>query len=62
MSQKTFCLAAGLIFSVVALLHLGMLIIGGSVIVMGQQTPVWSNLVITIIAGFFAFQGLKLRK
>jgi len=62
MSQKTFCLAAGLIFLVVALLHLVMFIMGGSVIVMGQPTPVWSNIVITLFAAYFAYQGLKLRK
>jgi len=62
MSQKTFCLVAGLIFSFVALLHLGMFVLGQSVIVFGQQTPVWCNLVIALFGAYFGYQGLKLRK
>jgi len=62
MSQKTFCLTAGLIFLVVAVLHLWMFIFSKSVIVMGQPVPLWSNLIITAVTGYLAYQGLKLRK
>ena len=51
MNQKTFCLIAGLIFLVVAILHLGMFILGRSIVVGGWPTPAWSNLVIALIAG-----------
>ena len=62
MNQKTFCLTAGLIFLVVTVLHLAMFFMGKSVLVFGYTVPVWQNLVITAIAGFFAYQGLRLRK
>jgi len=62
MSQKTFSLIAGIIFLVVAILHFGMFILGKNVIVGGWPTPVWSNLVIALIAGYFAYQGLRLSK
>lgn len=63
MSQKTFCLISGLIFLVVAVLHFGMFVMGEGVIVAGRiSVPPWQNLIIVLIAGFFAYQGLKLRK
>jgi len=62
MSQKTFSLIAGIIFLVVALVHLVMFILGQSVVVGGWPTPVWSNLVIVLVAGYFAYQGLRLSK
>jgi len=62
MSQKTFCLVAGLIFLFVTLLHVGMFFFNQSVIVFGQQTPVWSNLVIALFGAYFTYHGLRLRK
>lgn len=62
MNQKTFCLIAGLIFLVVAIVHIVMFVLGESVIVFGQPVPMWSNLIIVLVAGYLACQGLKLRK
>jgi hypothetical protein len=62
MSQKTFSFIAGIIFLVVAILHFGMFVLGKSVIVGDWPTPVLSNLVISLIAGYFAYQGLRLSR
>ncbi len=60
MNQKTFSLVAGFVFLVVAVLHLVMWFMGENVIVFGNPTPVWSNLIIFLIAGYLSCQGLKI--
>ena len=60
MNQKIFCLISGIIFLVVVVVHLGMFVLGEGVIVAGRSIPVWQNLVIVLVAGYFAYQGLRL--
>jgi len=62
MNQKTFSLVAGFVFLVVAVLHLVMWFMGENVIVFGNPTPVWSNLIIFLVAGYLSYQGLKISR
>lgn len=62
MNQRNFCLTAGLIFLIVAVLHLVMFVLGENVIVFDQPTPVWSNMIIFLVATCLAWQGLRLSR
>jgi hypothetical protein len=59
MSQRTFALVAGLVFSVVAAAHLARLILGWSVILNGWIIPMWVSVIALVVSGSLAFQGLR---
>lgn len=58
-THKLPLLVAGIIFSIIALLHLLRLVIGWSVVIGTFVVPVWWSGVGLIIAGFLAFWMLK---
>lgn len=62
MNQRTFSLAAGIIFLIVAVLDLLRIILGWQTIVGGWQVPEWISWMALVVAGFMAFEGLKLAK
>ena len=62
MSQKTFSLVAGLIFFVVAVLHILRLVIGWHAVFAGWTIPMWVSWIALPIAGFLAFEGLRLSR
>ncbi len=59
MSQKTFCLVAGLIFLIVAIGHAMRLAFRWEAMMGGWMVPVWVSWVGVIVAGYLAFEGLK---
>ena len=60
MKQKTFSLAAGAIFGLIALLHLLRLLFGWEAIIDGWPVPRWISWMALVIAGYFAFAGMRL--
>ena len=60
MSQKTFSLLAGAIFSLVALAHLVRLVFRVEWIVAGWTVPMWLSVVGLLVPGFMAYQGFRL--
>ena len=60
MNQKTFSLVAGLIFFVMTLAHIVRLAMDWHVVVAGWMIPVWVSWIALPIAGFLAFEGLRL--
>jgi hypothetical protein len=60
MDQKTFSIAAGVVFAVVALFHLVRIYMGWSVIIGDWSVPMWMSWLGLIIAGGLAFFGLSL--
>ncbi len=62
MSQKRFTLVAGLIFLVVALMHLLRVARGWHVVLAGWTVPVWVSWVALLVAGYLAYEGLSLAK
>jgi hypothetical protein len=62
MSQKTFSLVAGLIFFVAAALHIVRLVIGWHVVLADWTVPMWISWIALVIAGFLAFEGLRLSR
>jgi len=62
MTQKTFSLVAGLIFLVVALMHLLRLVRGWHVALAGWTAPMWVSWIAFLIAGYLAYTGLNLSR
>lgn len=62
MSQKTFSLTAGVIFSLIALLHVLRLVFGWEAIIGGWAVPTWLSWVAMLIAGYLSYQGFRLSR
>jgi hypothetical protein len=60
MSQITFSLVAGLIFLLVTVIHVLRLAFKLEVVLNGRSVPMWVSWFALVIAGFLAFEGLKL--
>ena len=60
MGQKTFSVVAGVVFAVVALLHLVRIYMNWTVVVGHWSIPRWVSWVGLIVAGGLAFFGLRL--
>ena len=59
MSQKTFSVAAGLIFLLIAVMHGLRLALKWEVVLNGWTVPMWVSVVAIVIAACLAFEGLK---
>ncbi len=62
MTQKKFSLLAGMIFSLVTILHGLRVIFGWEAIVGDLLVPIWISYFGFIVAGFLAYQCLKLSR
>ena len=60
MGQKNFSLVAGLFFLLVAIMHALRLALGWHVTFNGRIEPMWVSWVALVIAGFLAYEGLRL--
>ena len=60
MSQKTFSLVAGLIFLLIAVMHVLRLAFRWEVALNGWVVPLWVSGVAIVITAYLAFEGLKL--
>jgi len=60
MSQKTFALTAGVIFLLIALGHIFRVVFGAELLVEGRTIPMWASWVAVIVAGYLAYEGLRL--
>jgi hypothetical protein len=60
MDEKTFSLVAGVIFALVALLHLVRIFMGWPVDIGGWSVPMWVSWVAVVVAGGLAALGLRL--
>jgi len=59
LSQKTYSFISGIIFAVVALVHLWRIAAGWEVIAYGTVIPMWVSWTGMIVAGILAFCGLS---
>lgn len=62
MSQKTFSLAAAIIFSLIALAHIVRVAFGVEWIVEGRTIPLWASWVAVFLAGYLAYEGFRWAK
>jgi len=60
MNQKTFSLATGLIFLLIAVIHVLRLAFKWEAVLNGWAVPMWVSAVALLIAAYLAFEGLKL--
>jgi hypothetical protein len=58
MTQRSFCLIAGLLFTLVALAHLWRIVEGWDLMAYGTAIPLWTSWVAVVITGILAFYGL----
>lgn len=61
MNQSTFLKTAGIIFLVVALLHLWRAISGMDLMLGDTLIPMWLSWIVVIALGFLSYQGLRKR-
>jgi hypothetical protein len=60
MNQKTFDLVAGIIFALVALLHLLRIYAGWPIVIRNWAVPLWFSWVGLLVAGALSYSGLRL--
>ena len=62
MTPRTYSLIAGIIFSLVALLHALRLLRGWHVVIGDLSLPVWVSWLGLVIAGYLAYQGFRVSR
>lgn len=62
MSQKTFNTLAGVVFSVVAVLHLFRLMFRWEAVIGEWAVPAWVSALALVLSGYVALSAFKLRK
>lgn len=60
MKQDNFNRTAGIIFLIIAVLHLSRVVQGWEANIGGFNVPMWASYLAVLIAGYLAFHGLKL--
>lgn len=60
MDRKTFCAVAGVVFALVALLHLLRIYMGWPVVVGSWAAPMWVSWIGLVVAGALSYFGLSL--
>jgi hypothetical protein len=58
MNRETFCIVAGVIFAVVALLHLLRIYMDWPVVIGDWSAPMWVSWIALVVAGILAIWGL----
>jgi hypothetical protein len=61
MDQRQFTLIAGVIFAVVALVHLVRIYTGWTVMIGNWSAPMWVSGIAVIVAGSLSYFGLRTR-
>jgi len=62
MRQKTFTRMAGVVFVVVAVLHLLRILLGWEAVVGGWHVPLWFSWLALAFAGFLGYAAFKLSR
>ena len=61
MNQKTFVVTAGVVFSLVAVLHALRLLLGWDAVIGGWHVPMWLSWLALAVAGYLAYTAFKLK-
>lgn len=62
MDQKTVAVVSGVLFGLMALLHLLRLILGWEANIAGWNVPVWLSVVFLVVAAWLSWENLKVLK
>jgi hypothetical protein len=60
MTVRTYAVTSGIIFLLVAVLHLFRLILQWNVVIGDWHFPMWVSVVAVLVAGFLSFAGFRL--
>ena len=60
MGQKTFSMVSGVIFALMALLHLSRIYMGWPVVIGSWTAPMWVSWIGLVVAGGLSYFGLSL--
>lgn len=60
MTTRTYTVTTGVIFLLVAVLHLLRLVWQWEVTIGGWHAPAWVSVISVLVAGFLSFQGFRL--
>jgi hypothetical protein len=62
MNLRSFSLVAGIIFTIIALLHLLRIVYGWDAVVGGWAAPKWVSWLALVVAAYLGYEGLRLSK
>lgn len=62
MNIKTFAKVSGVIFLIIAILHLLRLVLQWDAAIGGWDVPMWLSIAALFIAGYLGYQGVRLSK
>ncbi len=62
MTQKTFTLTSGVIFSLVAVLHALRLLLGWEAVIGGWQVPRWVSWPALALSGYLSYTAFTLKR
>jgi hypothetical protein len=62
MRQKTFSLVVGLIFLLVAVMHVSRLALKWEVVLNDWSVPMWASAIAIVITAYLAFESVKLSR
>jgi len=62
MTQKTFTQTAGVIFTIVTVLHLLRLLLGWEAVIGGWDVPVWFSWLALALSGFLSYTAFSLTR
>ena len=61
MNQKTFVRTAGVVFSLVAVLHALRLLLGWDAVIGGWSVPMWLSWLALALAGYLAYAAFRMK-
>ena len=62
MSQRTFALVAGVVFGLVALVHVLRIVLGWSVVIQDLSVLMWPSGLAVVVFGYLAYEGFRLAR
>ena len=60
MDSKSYSLITGLLFAIIAILHLLRLLLNWEAIIGGWRVPEWFSVTAVAVAGFLSYNGFRL--
>ena len=61
MDRKTFTVTAGVVFSLIAVLHALRLLLGWEAMIGGWSVPMWLSWLALALAGYLAYTAFKVK-
>jgi hypothetical protein len=62
MNRRTYCVITGIIFVVIALLHLLRIVYGWKVVIGDSTIPDWISWVALVVSVYLGYEGIRLAR